>query len=195
MPTFNGWTILNPPSYPPCPATLEWQANDNIGVTENPFTRQQLTQDQNASWLEASASWQPMSNKQAIAWCAWMMSLRGQLCAFQLGDPLNLGPQNSAAVAPTVSGANQTGYSLVTTGGSNMTVGDWIQLGYRAYRITSIAGGTLGIWPQIRESPANSATTSLTNVQILWKLKTNVRKWSVSRVKLYGIQLELREAL
>lgn len=195
FPTFNGWNIINMPDDPPAPASVEWNLNDTVGVSTNPFTAQQQTYNWNASWLEASLSYQPMTNAQAISWVAWLMSLNGIEGTFQFGDPLNQGPQNPNAVAPVVSGGGQTGYILNTGSGSNLTVGDWIQIGYRLYRLTYVSGGQLMIWPQIRESPADGQAIQIVNTQGIWRLKSNMRKVSVQKVKTYGITFEIREAL
>ncbi|MDE2105674.1 MAG: hypothetical protein KGL39_51075 [Patescibacteria group bacterium] len=194
-PGFNGMQIIPMPSDPPVPRNVEWQTVDLSGATLNPFTGQQQTQDWQNARLEASLLYQKMTNSQAIAWAAFLHSLRGRVNAFQFGDPLNRGPQNPAAVAPTVSGSGQTGFLLNTVGGSGLMPGDWIQIGYRLYRLTSVNQGQLGIWPNLRESPANGTPIQIQNTQGLWKLKANDQKFSVKETKLYGFTLEIREAI
>src|ERR1700722_230523 len=195
MATFNGQLIVPMPTFPAAPRSIEWQANDIVGVNTNPFTGQQQLQQWNASYLEASVTMQNMSNAQAIAWFTWLLAMEGTANVFQMGDPLNSKPQNPAAVSPVASGGGQTGYQIVTTGGSNITVGDWIQMGFRLYRLTTITGGTLGIWPQIRESPSNGQGLSLYNRVGIWRLKSNTRKISVRETKMYGISFDIREAI
>ena len=195
MATVLGWNLVTMPSFPPAPASIEWQPHDTVAVSTNPFTGQQQTYDWQAGWLEASLSYQPMNNAQAVQWCAFLMGLNGTANVFQWGDPLNTGPQNPNAVAPSVHGGNQTGYVLSTFGGNGLLPGDWIQIGYRLHRITSVSGGSLGIWPQLRESPADGSPIVITNTQGLWRLKSNDRKWSVKSTKMYGFTFEIREAL
>jgi hypothetical protein len=196
MPIYNGWTILNPPSYPPCPCSIEWGASDLAGAVTNPFTGQMQVQSWGAGFREISVSYQPLNNSQALAMAAWLESLQGMTNIFQLGDPLNQAPQNPLATAPTVSGANQTGFSLVTTGGNGLLqAGDWIQLGYYIYRITFVNSGTYSIWPNLRVSPANGASIIITGTQGIWRLKDNSRKWTVQKNKLYTFTFEAREAI
>jgi|SRR5579871_562800 len=193
--TFNGLTILPMPTVPAVPRTIEWQATDVTGVATNPFTLQQQVYLWGASLLEASLGYQPLTNAQAVAWIAWLMSLQGTAGAFFFGDPLNRTPQNPAASAPFVAGAGQTGYLLNVSGGSGQTVGDWIQIGFRLYRLTSVTVNQLGIWPQLRESPTDRTPIIINNTQGLFRLKSNQRKWSVRETKMYGLSFEIREAI
>lgn len=194
MATFNGWTIVDLPAFPPCPKTIEYLGQNIVADATSPFTGQQQIQNWQAAWWEWSVSWQPMTEAQMCAWKAALLSLQGVSGIFQLGDPMRTGPQNPAAVAGTVTGSGQTGYSLVTSS-SGLTPGDYIQLGLRLYLVTSASGGTLGIWPQIRESPAGGTNLVIANTLGLFRLKSNQVKWSVKDNKMYVLTFEVREAL
>lgn len=194
MPTFNGWNIVSLPAFPPAPKSIEWSLSDTVAASRSPFSLQQQVYNWQASILRASVSYQPMNNAQALPWVAFLMSLQGISNIFQFGDPLNLGPQNPAAVAGSVTGSGQTGYSLITSS-SGLNPGDWIQLGLRLYMVTSVSGGTLGIWPQIRESPAGGTTLVITNTQGVFRLTKNERKYSVNDAKVFGITFEIEEAI
>jgi len=65
--------------------------------------------------------------------------------------------------------------------------------------VAATADGTgrlvLNVWPQLRESPADSAVVILNNTQGLWRLKENARKWSLTASRTYGMQFEIIEAL
>jgi hypothetical protein len=148
----------------------------------------------------------PLTGAQAPAWIAFLMSLRGTLNVFQIGDPLSRAPQGSGAGSPVVNGGAQTGYMLATRGwtaGASgvLLPGDWLQIGYRLYRNLGIANAdgsgaaTLSIWPQIRESPADGAALVLNNTQGLFRLKANSRKFSMLTNRTYGLQFDIREAL
>ena len=206
MATFNGWTIVVPPASPAAPATLEFTLQDIVASVDNPFTGQRQFQDWQASYLEASVSMPPLTRKQAPEWIAFLMSLRGSLNVFQIGDPLRTSPQGSGLGSPQVNGANQTGYSLLTKGWTAgaagvLLPGDWLQIGYRLYANLGIAntdgGGDaiLSIWPQLRESPADSTAITLNNTKGLFRLKANTRKYSQLANRTYGLQFEIREAL
>jgi hypothetical protein len=200
MPTYLGVPVLNPPTvtangHTIVPRTFEWAAGDIAAVVTNPFNDSQQIQYWAAGAREAAITFQSMSNAPALAFVAWLESLQGVTNLFQLGDPLNIATQGTITGTYAVSGANQSGFSLVTSGGSGLQVGDWIQvnvpgmsIGY-LYRVISVSGGTLGIYPSLRVSPIIVA-----NTQGLWRLKTNQRKWSVKETKMYGITLDCREA-
>jgi hypothetical protein len=206
MPTFNGWEIVPLPTSPAAPASVEFTAMDTVAMSTNPFTAQQQVQDWQASWLEASVTYPPLTHVQAQSWIAFMMSLRGQAKIFQLGDPLARATRGSGAGTPLVDGSGQTGYTLATKGWTHsasgiLLAGDLFQIGYRLYRNLTIANSdgsglaTLCIWPQIRESPADGTSIITTATQGLWRLKSNARKWSLTEMRVYGLQFEMREAL
>lgn len=201
MPSFNGWPIIALPSTPAAPASIEFSANDIVGISQSPFTAQQQIQSWSAAWMEWSVQYPAMRHSDATAWIAFLMALQGTANVFQIGDPLGRTPQGSGAGSPTVNGGSQTGSSLATTGWGSGTVlmpGDWIQIGYRLYRNLTTATGTaptLSIWPPIRESPAHGDAIVVTNTKGLFRLKSNRRDWSVSSARVYGIRFDCREAL
>ena len=206
MPTFNGWNIISLPTTPSAPATIDFTATDIVAQSISPFTGQQQVQDWQQGWLEASVSYPPLTHVQAQAWIAFLMGLRGQANVFQLGDPLAVAPQGSGAGTPLVNGASQSGFSLNTKGwtaGASgiLKPGDWLQVGYRLYRNLGAANAdgsgnaTLSIWPSLRESPADGDALILNNTKGLWRLKTNARKWSETAARVYGLQIDIREAL
>jgi hypothetical protein len=164
------------------------------------------TQDWQQGWLEVSISMPPLTQKQAQQWIAFLMSLRGQLNVFLWGDPLAVAPQGSGLGTPVVFGASQTGYTLTTTGWYTdalnvLLPGDWIQIGFRLYRVVSPVNSdgagntTISIWPPLRESPTVGAPLILSNAKGLFRLKSNVRKWSETEARYYGMQFEIKEAL
>jgi hypothetical protein len=206
MPTFNGWTIVSVPAVPAAPASVEFTAEDTVAVSVSPFTGQQQVQDWQASHLSASVSMPALTHVQAQQWIAFLMSLRGQANVFQFGDPLAVAPQGSGLGTPVVDGISQTGYSInlrgFTAGAAGVLLpGDWIQIGYRLYRtiVAANADGSgklaLSIWPQIRESPGDGAAVVLSHPKGLWRLAGNARKWSISSARVYGMQLEIIEAI
>lgn len=194
MSTFNGWTIVPLPAYPPCPKSIEWQLDEVVGAAPSPFSRQQQAYDWQQSQLKASVSYPFMPNAIARPWRVALMLLRGKLNVFQLGDPLNLGPQNAGAAAGTVTGSGQTGYALITSS-SGLLPGDWIQLGLRLHHVTSVGGGNLTIWPPIRESPVDGTALTIANTRGLFRLTKNSTKIIVDEERFSSITFEIEEAL
>lgn len=194
MGSFNGWPISTMPSSPSAPTSIEWQLQDNQGEVESPFDYSSQIFDWQTARLCASLSYRPMKNSEALAWYAFLMGLNGIKGVFSFGDPLNQAPQNPGATAGTVTGSGQTGFTLVTSS-SGLLPGDWFSLGLRLYRVTAADGGTLTIWPNIRESPADGTDLVITNTTGLFRLRKNVRGISIDKMRFAGITFEIKEAL
>jgi hypothetical protein len=194
MSTFNGWTIYTLPSVPAVPKAVEWQFNDKVGQAPAEFTFQKQIFPWGQGIIKASLSYQLLTNAQMPPWSAFLASLQGTAGVFLFGDPMNTGPQNGGATAGTVTGSGQAGNTLVTSS-SGLLPGDWFSLGVRLYMVTSVSGGVLGIWPNIRESPAGGTSLVITNTQGLFRLQKNVRGYSVNTSKLYALTFEIEEAL
>jgi hypothetical protein len=124
-----------------------------------------------------------------------------------MGDPKAKLPKGVATGTPVVSGANQTGYSLVTRGWtpnktSILLWGDYIQIGYRLYSVTDAVNtdvngdATLPIWPPLRDLPADGVTIVTRACKGLFRLKPEADSKSSVNVGLYGLTaLSIREAL
>lgn len=194
MSTFNGWNIITLPAYPPAPKSIEWRFDDVVGGTRNPFTQQQQSYDWGQAVLRGSVSYPFMQNADARPWYAALAAMRGILCVFMLGDPLGIAPQNPSASAGTVTGGGQTGFTLVTST-SDLEPGDWIQVGVRLYSVTAVSGGTLGIWPPIRESPAGGAGVAIADTKGLFRLTGNSRNIIIDEERSASITFEIEEAL
>ena len=202
----NGLDLIAMPTTPSAPATVEYTALDTVAAGVSPFTGQEQIQDWQASYIEASVSMPALTHPQAQEWIAFLMALRGRAKVFQLGDPLAVAPRGSALGVPLVDGAGQTGYALALKGWTPnaagvLLPGDWIQIGYRAYRTITAANAdgtgklSLEIWPQLRESPNDGDAVNLNNTKGLWRLAENSRKWSIAASRTYGMQFNIREAL
>jgi hypothetical protein len=190
-------SLIAMPTDPPAPKSIEWMLVNTIGSVISPFSLQRQIFNWAASTLRASLSYAPMTNGQALKWIAFLCALQGMSNQFLFGDPSNVAPQNPAASGGTVTGSGQTGYSLVTSS-SGLTPGDWIQITatvQRLYRVTSVSGGTLGIWPQLRESPPGGTAIVIANTQGTFRLTANEQKLSENESKVYGITFECEEAI
>jgi hypothetical protein len=101
--------------------------------------------------------------------------------------PATLKPQFASAVAVTVNGAGQTGYSLAVNGptgttlkrGHKITVGD--QLLMVMTTVTFVSGhATLALSNYLRASPANGAAVEVVNPTCLVKLSNPGSGWAGS---------------
>ena len=191
MSTFNGRTIITLPAFPAAPKSIEWNLMDVVGESASPFSLQSQFQDWQQARLSASVSYQPMTDFQARAWIAFFMACRGKLSVFSFGDPKHLTTTGSGG---TVTGSGQTGFTLNCTA-TGMQPGDWIQIGLRLYAVTAQGSGNLSIWPPIRESPADGTSIVTSNCTGMFCMKSNVRKYSINDMSIYGFTMEIEEQL
>lgn len=212
QPLPSGLAVIALPSdtvpYCAAPSSIEWERQEVVAASTNPFTGQQVVFDWQASWWEGNVSFAGMHRYDWDMWDAFASQLRGQLNAFQMGDPLAVLPKGTALGTPVVNGASQTGYALLTRGWPAnapglLLTGDYIQIGYRMYKVMNTVNAdnngnaTLAIWPNLRESPADGASIQTKNCKGLFRLKqNNGNKSSVNASHVYGFgPLAIREAI
>jgi hypothetical protein len=213
--TFNGANIIALPSdvlHPRVrgPRSIEWDDQEAVAANASPFTGQTQTYDWMQSWWEGQVSFAPMDRWSHDAWKAFLRACRGQLNVFLIGDPKARRPKGMAATnpgVPVISGAAQTGYSLVTRGWTpsvtNMLLyHDNIQIGNRLYSVTdsvstdSSGDAVLPIWPPLRDQPADGAAIITHNCKGLFRLKNNSGNKDSVNVGLYGLTgFAIKEAI
>lgn len=169
-------TLVSTPSKPGL-RSVEFDYADAVGTVPSKFTGQVQAQKWlGADMLSGTMTLPPLTQVEADDWIAFLMQLRGMANAFQIGDPLQPNARGSGAGAPvvdnTVPGGNAAGSEFLGTQGwtANATGvllrGDWIQVGYRRYRVMDDvnADGSgkaiFEIWPVLREVPDNDGTTA-----------------------------------
>jgi hypothetical protein len=205
---FNGWNIVPMPSGPSA-KQIDFSANDTVGETSSPFTRQsQIQQWSGGDWWEVNVSLPPMRLQRANQWIAWLMALRGKANVFQLGDPLGRFPLGNASGAPLINGVHAAGITTIATkgwtaGAKNVLLpGDYFQIGVRLHKVAQLTAvdadanglATFDIWPSLREAPADGTAIITSGTSGLFRLADNRREWSVSTAKLYGISFKCIEA-
>jgi hypothetical protein len=124
-----------------------------------------------------------------------------------IGDPKARLPKGCALGTPVVNGSNQSGYSIVTRGWqpntrSILMFGDFIQIGYRLYKLTDTVDAdgdgdaTLPIWPPLREQPPDGSGIITRNCKGLFRLKNANGNKHSTNVGTYGFSgFAIREAL
>jgi hypothetical protein len=202
----NGWPLLALP-LTPGQRQVDWSMVNIVGAVPNPYTGRQQTMNWQAGYWEAVVTMPPMSRIQAGAWIAFMAQAQGMNAVFYFGDGLGTMPQGLAQGAGVTAGSFQAPFQLTTKNWTPnqlftlLSPGDWIQIGYRLYQcmdqVSSDGAGnaSFAIWPQIREIPANGTAIVTTNAQGLFRMKSNVLKYSVSYLRTYGLSFEIREAI
>jgi hypothetical protein len=219
--TFNGVNIIALPSDTmpnvTAPSSIEFDPQEKVEWNTSIYTGQTQTYDLMCSFWSGTISLPPMHRYDADAWQSFVLACRGMVNCFLLGDPTTALPKGVASGSPVVSGAGQTGYSLVTRGWTPSTMsllraGDYIQIGSlstlsagfapRLYRLTDNAvsdgsgNATLSVWPNLRDLPADGTAINTRNCVGLMRLSQNQGNSYSTTPGTYGVTgLKFREAI
>lgn len=162
-----------------------------VGRTEGVFSLQQQVQKHQGQRWELDVVIVPASRTKLDVWWAWLLSLNGRektvLAPLQYPNEMKGSAMNYTA--PEVDGANQTGNSLniknaPTSITNYLRAGDYFQLGatgsdarlYMSLEDVNTNGSgqaTVTIWPDLYQSPANSATITVASPVGLFRLVEN----------------------
>ena len=186
------------------------RAVNTVGLTQSPFTYAQQAVAHSGQRWEVDVTLPAMNRADAEQWVAFLISLRGQLGTFTLGDPVGASPRGSAGGTPLVNGASQIGGTLNIDGCTAsqtgwLKAGDYIQLGTAGSAtlhkvladVDSNGSGQVAvdIWPYIRTAPSDNATVVVTNTVGRFRLASNEQNWSIRETALYGITFGGVEAI
>ncbi len=202
-------TISYPLSFPDNDhvAQVTLRTINAVAISQSPFTFVQQAIAHTGQRWEADIKLRAMRRAEAEVWLGFLTSLKGSLGTFLLGDPRACTPLGSAGGTPLVSGASQTGSSLVLDGATSsqtgwLKAGDYIQLGTGSLHkvladADSDGGGnvTLDIWPDLRSSPANNAVVTVTSTVGTFRLIGPGGSWSADNMSAYSISFSAVEAL
>jgi hypothetical protein len=190
--------------------SIEIRAVNAVAYSRSPFTFAGQAFAYSGQMWTADVTLKPMKRADAEQWVAWLISLRGQLGTFLLGDPNGATARGAATGTPLVNGASQTGGSLVIDGAATsvtgwLKAGDYIQLGSngssRLHKVLADANSdgsgnvTVDIWPHIRTAPADNATVTVSSAKGLFRLSSNEQAWSVNEASIYGMTFAAMEAV
>lgn len=194
-------------------AQIELRAVNAVAYSRSPFTFSGQAHAYAGQMWQADITLPPMKRADAERWIAWLVSLRGQLGTFLIGDPSAATPRGLASTlagTPVVDGAGQTGGTLNISGASRnktgwLLAGDYIQIGTganaRLHKVLtdtntdSIGDCTVDIWPHLRTSPTNGSTVVVNNAVGAFRLASNEQSWSVNEASIYGVTFGAMEAL
>ena len=195
-------------------AEIELRANNVVGVSQSPFTyKQQVVQHQGQRW-EASVSIPPVRKDLAEEWIAFLISLKGPVGTFYLGDPNMATPRGtiSAGALVTLASAASAGdetVALTKSGGpekSNVLLpGDYIQIGTDSSRTLhkvlntvdwdANGAGTADIWPHIRGTVASGTSVVHQSTTGKFRLTSGLTSWSINNASTYGISFDAVEVI
>lgn len=193
-------------------AQIELRATNAVAVSRSPFTFSTQVHAYTGSAWQADVSLPSIRRDLAEDWVAWLLSLRGQLGTFYLGDPNAVTPRGSARDTDTVftSAAVSSGSSIaVDSAPTSITgylkAGDYVQVGTGTARqlfkvladvdTNSSGEATIDVWPNVRTSIANNSLITVENAKGLFRLSSNEQTYSINEASFYGISFGAMEAL
>lgn len=188
-------------------ASIELRTVNANATSQSPFTYKQQILSYGGQRFEASVTIPPVKRDLAAAWKASLVSLKGSLGTFLLGDPDYPFPRGtlrstSSQQFATVSGnAGDTFFTITMTDQSDtLLAGDYIQVGQastaRLYQVLEDRTGTgeVEIFPNLRLDYTNEVVGT-NNTKGLFRLKDNTTSWSIDNASIYGISFEAVEAI
>ena len=190
--------------------TIKMMASDIVGMNISPFSGAQQVYRYTGQFWAADITLPPMKREKAEYWISFFLKLNGSYGTFLMGDPLGSTARGVATGTPLVNGASQTGGELITDGWTVSTTGimkagDYIQLGTgsssRLHKVLddvdSDASGnaTLQLWPDLRESPADNATITVSSTKGVFRLTSPQAAFDIDRMGIYGVTFGVQEAL
>lgn len=182
-------------------------ASNAVAYSRSPFTFAGQAHAYAGQMWRADVTLPAMGRTDAEEWVSWLVSLRGQLGTFLLGDPLGCsarGLANTFAGTPIIT--SQTGGTIAVTGASVskdgwLLAGDYIQLGSGStatlHKVlqnadTDASGNvSLEIWPHVRGTRSGSVVVA--NTQGRFMLANNDPSWSVNNLSKFGISFSAME--
>jgi len=193
---------------------IELRANNVVGVSQSPFTyKQQVVQHQGQRW-EASVSIPPVRKDLAEEWIAFLISLKGPVGTFYLGDPNMATPRGTILSGTTVtldSAAAAGDETVALTKGagpakSNVFLpGDYLQIGTGSGRTLhkvlntvdwdANGDGTADIWPHIRGTVSSGTSVVHQSTTGKFRLTSGLTSWSINNASTYGISFDAVEVI
>jgi hypothetical protein len=205
-------TITYPLTLPGTPAQVRWKATNIVAVTASPFTGGQEVQEHAGKFWAAEVAYPPLQRADAEALLAILLSLKGPLGTFYLGDPLGSAARGSVAGgAPQVDGTNAVAASTLDI--KNFTInqtnvlraGDYLQVGsgttQRLYKnlsnLNSDGAGkaTADIWPSLREELSDGTVIVTASAKGVFRLGGNITEFDEQPGGVYRISFVAVEAI
>jgi hypothetical protein len=184
----NTVTVVQFPNHSGALASVDWSFATAVALSNSIFTGGAQAQIwPGADALSGTATYPPLTQKQADPVLAALMQCQGMLNAFQLGDPLKTSPRGVVQGSPVVDGSIPVvagGQVLHTTGWSAtksglLLAGDFIQVGFRLHRVLDSVNSDnngkapINIWPSLREIPVANTPIITSNAVGLFRLASN----------------------
>ena len=191
---------------------VELRATNAVAYSRSPFTFSGQAHAYAGKAWQADITLPPMKRTNAEQWIAFLLSLKGQLGTFYLGDPRACTPLGSARDADTilVNGALSSGDTVnIDSAPANQTdylkAGDYMQIGTGTSRqlfkvLTDVdtngsGQATVDVWPNVRTTIANNSAVTVQSAKGIFRLITNEQAFSINEASVYGITFGAIEAV
>jgi hypothetical protein len=178
--------------------SIELRAVNAVKNSQSLFTyKQQVIAHTGQRW-EASVSLPTVRRDLAAPWKGFLVSLKGPVGTFLLGDPDYPTPLGDVSSCVLTGSAGDETVTVVMTG--TLKAGDYIQLGSGAtaklhqVNADQTGDGNLEIWPALR-TDYSSSTVTFNAAKGVFRLKENVSSWSINNASSYGISFEAIEEI
>ena len=193
-------------------ASIELRAMNAVAYSRSPFTFAGQVHAYTGKAWQADISLPAMKRSDAEQWVAWLISLKGQLGTFYLGDPLATTPLGSARNSDgiLVDGAVSSGDTIDIDGAPTsqtdyLKAGDYLQIGTGTSRqlfkvLTDVdtdgtGSATVDVWPNVRTTIADNASVIVESTQGIFRLASNEQAYSINEASIYGISFGAIEAI
>jgi hypothetical protein len=191
---------------------VELRATNAVAYSRSPFTFSGQAHAYAGKAWQADITLPPMKRTNAEQWIAFLLSLKGQLGTFYLGDPRACTPLGSARDADTilVNGALSSGDTInIDSAPASRTdylkAGDYMQIGAGTSRqlfkvLTDVdtngsGQATVDVWPNVRTTIANNSAVTVQSAKGIFRLITNEQAFSINEASIYGITFGAIEAV
>lgn len=193
-------------------ASIELRAMNAVAYSRSPFTFAGQVHAYTGKAWQADISLPAMKRSDAEQWVAWLISLKGQLGTFYLGDPLATTPLGSARNSDgiLVDGAVSSGDTIDIDGAPTsqtdyLKAGDYLQIGTGTSRqlfkvladvdTDGTGSATVDVWPNVRTTIADNASVTVESTQGVFRLASNEQAYSINEASIYGISFGAIEAI
>ena len=193
-------------------ARIELRATNAVAYSRSPFTFAGQAHAYAGKAWQADVTLPSMKREDAERWVAWLISLKGQLGTFYLGDPAATTPLGSARDTDTilVDGAVSSGDTIaIDSAPASQTdylkAGDYMQIGTGVNRqlfkvlndvdTDGTGSATVDVWPNVRTSIADDAAVTVQSAQGIFRLASNEQSFSINEASIYGITFGAIEAV
>lgn len=189
---------LNTPTTGICIENINLRAVNVVGVSKSPFTGQEQIIQHQGQWWEADISLPNVHRDKAAPWKAFLISLKGQVGTFLLGDPDYKTPQGDVSSCVLTGSLGAETASVVMTG--TFKAGDYIQLGtglntkLHTVLVDQTGDGDLEVWPALR-SDYTSEAVIFNEPKGLFRLNTPITQININAIDKYGISFTAAESI